>query len=117
MRAMMYTQAARLHQHPVRFSRALMATGDLPIVEVSSRDPFWGARPEPGDGSLLRGANVTGKVLTELRDELRRQDGAAARAAVIFLEGADTVSLLIDGKALPGLLEAAGGPDSTHGTA
>ena len=116
VRAMMYTQAVRLRQHPARFSRALMATGDLPIVEVSSRDPFWGARPEPGDGSLLKGANVMGKVLAELRDELRRQGGDAARVAAIFMEGADTGGLLIDGKPLPRPDQAADGPDSMGGT-
>ena len=117
VKAMMYTQAVRLRQHPGRFSGALMVTGDLPIVKVSSRDPFWGARPEPGDDSLLRGANVMGKLLTELRDELIRQNGDSDRAAGIFLEGVNIDSLLIDGKPLPGRPEATGGPDSVGGTA
>lgn len=45
----------------------LRATGDVPIVEVSHRDDFWGARPA---GSRLVDRNVLGRLLMELRAEL-----------------------------------------------
>jgi predicted NAD-dependent protein-ADP-ribosyltransferase YbiA (DUF1768 family) len=41
-------------------------TGDARIVEHTERDDFWG---DGGDGS---GANMLGRLLMELRDELRR---------------------------------------------
>ena len=110
VKAMMYTQAVRLHQHPGRFSEAFLDTGDLPIVEVSRQDSFWCAQPQPGKGSVLRGRTMLGRILTELRDELKRQDGDAVRAAGIFLEGTNTGGLLIDGKPLPGLQSDSGSP-------
>ncbi len=38
---------------------ALAATGERAIVEVSTRDPWWGVRP---DGDRYRGANVLGRL-------------------------------------------------------
>jgi len=42
---------------------------DRPIVEESSRDPFWGAKPT--NTETLIGTNVLGELLTELREELK----------------------------------------------
>ena len=56
----------------------LAMTGDLPIVEVSTRDPWWGARPV---GGRYEGRNVLGRLWMELRHQLRSGDPAAhARA-------------------------------------
>ncbi len=57
---------------------ALAATGERAIVEVSTRDPWWGAKPA---GDSYRGANVLGRLWMELRQQLRDGD-PAARAAV-----------------------------------
>ena len=57
---------------------ALAATGERAIVEVSTRDPWWGARP---DGDRFRGANVLGRLWMELRRQLRDGDPAARSAA------------------------------------
>ena len=57
---------------------ALAATGERAIVEVSTRDPWWGARPE---GDRYRGANVLGRLWMELRRQLRDGDPAARSAA------------------------------------
>jgi len=43
-------------------------------VEDSSRDDFWGAKPIAG--GLLAGENQLGRLLMELRDELRREPDA-----------------------------------------
>lgn len=51
------------------FSSLLLSTGELPIVEESIRDPFWGAQPL--GPSLLRGVNVLGRLLMELREQVR----------------------------------------------
>lgn len=59
----------KLAQHRDRFGQMLLASEDQTIVEENENDPFWGARPT-GDG-MLRGANVLGCLLMELRDLLR----------------------------------------------
>ncbi len=60
----------KLCQHQRIFGGLLLASGDLPIVEVSRRDPFWGAAPD-GCGRLV-GQNVLGELLMELREAMRR---------------------------------------------
>ena len=57
---------------------ALARSGERAIVEVSTRDPWWGARPE---GGRYRGANVLGRLWMELRQQLRDGDPAARSAA------------------------------------
>jgi ribA/ribD-fused uncharacterized protein len=69
----------------------LRGTGDRPVVEISYRDDFWGARPV--DGRLV-GRNVLGRLLMELRQEMAEHpDGAGFRVAPRFpgarLLGAD----------------------------
>jgi ribA/ribD-fused uncharacterized protein len=58
----------KLVQHPQRFGELLRATAGKPIVEESVRDPFWGAKPS--EDGILRGKNVLGRLLMELRDEV-----------------------------------------------
>ena len=57
---------------------ALARTGDREIVEVSTRDAWWGARP--ARDSYL-GENVFGRLWMELRQQLRDDDPAARSAA------------------------------------
>ena len=52
----------------------LAATGERPIVEVSTRDPWWGARPV---ADRYEGHNVLGRLWMELRQQLRKDDPAA----------------------------------------
>ena len=56
----------------------LAATGDRPIVEVSARDAWWGAKPVAG---RYEGNNVLGRLWMELRQQLRDGDGAARSRA------------------------------------
>ena len=51
--------------------RVLTATGERPIVEVSTRDTFWGARPA---GDRYEGRNALGRLWMELRRQLREND-------------------------------------------
>jgi len=44
-------------------------TGDLPIVEDSRKDDFWGAKPE--DEEILTGANVLGRLLMQVREQIK----------------------------------------------
>jgi ribA/ribD-fused uncharacterized protein len=55
------------------FSRLLIETNNLEIVEYSKKDAFWGAK-EVKNSSILRGANVLGKILIEIRDILLNGD-------------------------------------------
>ena len=95
--AMAFTLATKLRQHPDRFGNALLGTGELPIVEHSMRDPFWGA--QPGPDATLTGTNALGQLLTQLRDQLMANNGDARAAVAAFLKGTDTSSLRVLGKA------------------
>ena len=56
----------------------LAATGGRPIVEVSTRDPWWGAQPV---ADRYEGRNVLGRLWMELRQQLRDHDPAARPGA------------------------------------
>ena len=83
--AMAYTLAAKLAQHPAAFLEELLSTKWLPIVEMSRRDDFWGAKPNQGE-TVLEGSNMLGQLLTALRDELRRQPGDTGKATEKHLD-------------------------------
>lgn len=60
---------AKFQQHP-ELATLLLSTGSAKIVERTELDDFWG---DGGDG---RGANMLGRILMQVRDELRRSDVA-----------------------------------------
>jgi ribA/ribD-fused uncharacterized protein len=55
----------KLIQNWEKFGQLLNDTGEMPIVEESKRDKFWGANPMGDD--LLVGLNILGRLLMELR--------------------------------------------------
>ena len=57
---------AKLHQHPY-VRQKLLETRDMPIVEDSPKDNFWGC------GDPRTGGNHMGKLWMKLREELRSQ--------------------------------------------
>ncbi|MCA1402694.1 NADAR family protein [Bradyrhizobium sp. BRP56] len=59
----------KLSQNWSRFGAVLERTQDKPIVEESTKDDFWGAKPAE-DGTLV-GMNVLGRLLMELRQQYR----------------------------------------------
>jgi len=69
VRIMRWVLRVKLAQHMNSFGGVLLATGDASIVERSTKDRYWGAM-ESEDGTL-EGENVLGRLLMELRDELR----------------------------------------------
>lgn len=71
----------KLLQNRDRFARLLLATGERPIVEVSRKDPYWGAQVDD-DGDALIGGNVMGRLLMELREYLRSDRADALRGPV-----------------------------------
>ncbi|WP_432776547.1 NADAR family protein [Brevibacillus gelatini] len=58
----------KLLQNWQSFSILLLSTKNLPIVEESKRDAFWGAIPHSNE--LLVGTNALGRLLMELRSEM-----------------------------------------------
>lgn len=59
------------------FSELLLRTGERPIVEESRKDDFWGAK-DVDDGGTLVGMNVLGRLLMELREQVKQQGRDAA---------------------------------------
>jgi type I restriction enzyme, S subunit len=69
VKIMRWCLRVKLAQNFKSFGRLLWATGERPIVEQSRKDDFWGAK-EVEDGTLV-GMNVLGRLLMELREELK----------------------------------------------
>jgi putative DNA methylase len=69
VRIMRWCLRVKLIQNYPEFSRLLLETGERPIVEQSRKDDFWGAKPI--DDDTLIGENVLGRLLMELREEIR----------------------------------------------
>jgi ribA/ribD-fused uncharacterized protein len=59
---------AKFTQHP-ELKQTLLSTGSANIVEHTANDSYWG---DGGDGS---GRNMLGRILMEVREELRTQVG------------------------------------------
>lgn len=59
----------KLVQNWDKFGQLLLDTGDKAIVEDSSKDDFWGAIPT--DDHELIGVNALGRLLMELRENLK----------------------------------------------
>jgi predicted NAD-dependent protein-ADP-ribosyltransferase YbiA (DUF1768 family) len=68
IKSMLWVLELKLYWNPLTFGRELKETGDLPIVEISTKDGFWGCK-EPEAGVLL-GSNVLGKLLSDVRSRL-----------------------------------------------
>lgn len=59
----------KLSQNFDKFKQVLLDTKDLPIVEMSRKDSFWGAKLNKNNGRL-EGYNILGRLLMELREIL-----------------------------------------------
>jgi len=73
VKIMRWCLRVKLAQNWQKFSELLLATGDRPIVEESRKDDFWGAKA--ADEERLVGLNVLGRLLMELREEVRTPNG------------------------------------------
>lgn len=69
IRIMRWCLRVKLAQNWTEFGRLLRATGDHSIVEYSKKDDFWGAKVI--DEQTLVGSNVLGRLLMELREDLK----------------------------------------------
>ena len=74
IKIMRWCLQVKLAQNWDSFSALLLETGDMPIVEHSRRDDFWGAKPV--DGETLIGTNALGRLLMELRERVKGEPKA-----------------------------------------
>ena len=81
----------KLAQHWDAFGELLRSTDDRPIVELSRKDDFWGARPV--DERALRGVNALGRLLMELRELVRSEP----RENFLLVEPLKIPEFLLDG--------------------
>lgn len=77
VRVMRWSLRMKLANNWNTFSALLLKTGDQPIVEESRKDAFWGAKVVD-DGDTLVGMNVLGRLLMELREQVKQQGRDAA---------------------------------------
>lgn len=68
-KVMRWCLQVKLVQNWDQFSKLLLETGDLSIVEDSRKDDFWGAKP--ADEEILIGANVLGRLLMQVREQIK----------------------------------------------
>jgi type I restriction enzyme, S subunit len=80
VKIMKWCLRVKLAHHWSTFGKLLLDTGDKPIVEQSRRDIFWGAKVAD-DGSLI-GMNVLGRLLMELREEIK--SGMRVETSLVF---------------------------------
>ena len=78
--AMRWVLRMKREANAAAIDAALARSGDWPIVEVSTRDAWWGAKPA---GDSYRGENVLGRLWMELRHQFRDGDPASRSAAWI----------------------------------
>ena len=71
VKIMRWCLQVKLAQNWDTFRNVLLETGDLPIVEHSRRDDFWGAKPV--DDATLVGVNALGRLLMELREQIKKK--------------------------------------------
>ena len=78
VKIMRWCLRVKLAQNWKEFGGLLLATADRPIVEQSRKDDFWGAKVAE-NGSLV-GMNVLGRLLMELREQLKGDDAESLKA-------------------------------------
>lgn len=67
-RIMKFCIELKLFQNFEKFSKVLLETNNLPIVEYTDKDKVWGATDE---GDYYVGTNALGRLLMELRENLK----------------------------------------------
>jgi len=73
VKVMRWCLRVKLSQNFDAFGELLLRTGDRNIVEGKRVTDFWGAKAT--DDGLLVGENTLGRLLMELREELKTADG------------------------------------------
>ncbi|WP_215844595.1 NADAR domain-containing protein [Acidithiobacillus montserratensis] len=95
VRIMRWSLRMKLANNWNAFSALLLKTGERPIVEESRKDDFWGAKVVD-DGDMLVGMNVLGRLLMELREQVKQQ----GRDAALDIAPPDIPQFLLFGQAI-----------------
>lgn len=95
VRIMRWSLRMKLANNWNAFSTLLLKTGERPIVEESRKDDFWGAKVVD-DGDTLVGMNVLGRLLMELREQVKQQ----GRDAALDIAPPDIPQFLLFGQAI-----------------
>jgi type I restriction enzyme S subunit len=74
VKIMRWCLRVKLAQNRDSFGKLLLETGERQIVEESRKDDFWGAKPI--DEETLVGMNVLGRLLMELREDVKAGDAS-----------------------------------------
>lgn len=74
VRLMKHALRLKLSQHREAITSLLEKSEGKPIVEISVRDDFWGAKPDPNGFAI--GYNVLGRLWMEVREDLVRDPDA-----------------------------------------
>jgi type I restriction enzyme, S subunit len=69
VKIMRWCLRVKLVQNQIKFGALLRSTDNQAIVEESRKDSFWGAKP--AENGMLVGMNVLGRLLMELREEIK----------------------------------------------
>ena len=93
VRVMRWCLRMKLANNWHAFSELLLRTKERPIVEASRKDDFWGAKVVD-DGDTLVGMNVLGRLLMELREQVKQQ----GRDAALDIAPPDIPQFLLFGK-------------------
>jgi hypothetical protein len=72
VKIMKWSLRVKLSQNWDRFSSVLLESKNSPIVELSIKDDFWGAKPV--DENIYVGVNALGRLLMELRELIINYD-------------------------------------------
>ena len=70
---MYWSLQVKLIQNRRKFGDLLLRTGNKPIVEQSYKDDFWGTKVT--ENGMLAGKNTLGRLLMNLRESLKSDDG------------------------------------------
>ena len=70
-KVMRWCLRVKLAQNYDKFGHLLLETRNLPIVELSNKDDYWGAKLENRSSGVLIGQNILGRLLMELREKLK----------------------------------------------
>ncbi|EJB5271609.1 NADAR family protein [Vibrio vulnificus] len=68
IQVMKWCLRVKLAQNWESFSSVLTQTEEMPIVELSNKDDFWGAKPV--DKNIYVGVNALGRLLMQLREQI-----------------------------------------------
>lgn len=98
VKIMRWCLRVKLATHWSEFSRLLLATRDKPIVEQSAKDDFWGAKVT--DGATLTGRNVLGRLLMELREEVKEANQQGNTDGLRRVEPLEIESFLLFGQSI-----------------